>query len=828
MPHDGTSLFRSVQAAALGHRRVYRAASAHLASLCTQLPDVWWLDGDAASAHITDVSFDDSGELLASCSSDGRVVVHHLEQFASGARRAEAAAIAAAERSLDDDVAVDLAVAAAADAAAGKVRHASECEPLFCAATCLTARAARWSPVAPNELIAGFANSNELHVFDLGAADPKTPARLLRSSSTYPSSHGVHDIVLPQASTLVVGAGRDGLLRVWDLRAANTPVLSGPAVLPMKAGATAGWTMGTRTQNWRAGATNALVATPDGGRLYAATDEGNIIGWDVRNCASALHVVRVGRALSSGGGCEGLVALSHHPTLRHTMVAQLSSGCTVAVDVETAAVLAIGGCAEDSLREQWRQQQLQQRRLQQQAGEGESCGGGSSASRGAMSGTGGAASGELDGEIERSPVDWRVRCRRGAWLSSGGGTRDQPLWCCGRATRTPPVGLSHFALSTHCHKLRVVGHVPTSASVVAVDAHPRGHYLALGMRDNTVGLLAPALHRPTVNRQVDVWLTAQAVGAAERKRSGAAGAAGTGAGTAISTGVGAGAATGWGACATAEGVAACGRVSSAEGVAAAPDGVVAASAAGTSVKSGASQVNASPTATAAAGSAPAPATTTSEAAERAPPEMTPAPAAASRTTPVTAPAATPAATSAATPVATPVAAPAAAEATASVSVTATAGASATAPAGTSATAAALGGSDDEELEAQMFRRGFSTARPSNGRTVTHHKHKNARAAAKRAVKPAAPQATPAVHSALTDDRHASLPAHEPVGVPQQQRAAPAATSQVDDAPASQHNLPTGRRAPADWTRPSDGEPIKRQRQASLADFFGGRKVGERE
>ena len=105
---------------------------------------------------------------------------------------------------------------------------------------------------------------------------------------------------------------------VWDVRSSSPRVAQSEA-------ASGGWTMGVRAQDCRAGAISALVASPDGARVYAATDEGCILGWDTHNLNSTLCVVRLARALGEEGAGGGIVGLSHHPGLPNTLCAQLAS-----------------------------------------------------------------------------------------------------------------------------------------------------------------------------------------------------------------------------------------------------------------------------------------------------------------------------------------------------------------------------------------------------------------------------------------------------------------------------------------------------------------------
>ena len=54
--------------------------------------------------------------------------------------------------------------------------------------------------------------------------------------------------------------------------------------------ATSSFTMGVRVQERRAGAINVLTSSPCGTRLYAATDEGVVLGWDTRRLNQTLSV----------------------------------------------------------------------------------------------------------------------------------------------------------------------------------------------------------------------------------------------------------------------------------------------------------------------------------------------------------------------------------------------------------------------------------------------------------------------------------------------------------------------------------------------------------
>ena len=469
----------------------------------------------AATAPRTfpDVRFDAHGELMASCSTDGRIAVHDLQQFTAAVPRAEAAAVAAAEAvadSADDNdlsqqllesstAAASSAAFASALAASDGSKHAPSCEPIFRVSTRRAARACRWDPHNPSELLCAFANSHELLCYDLGSNNLHNPSRILRSGKGYQPQHGVSDIVLPPESGYIAAAGRDGQLRVWDVRA-RSPLVHESTT------ATRSFTMGVRAQDRRAGAIAALSASPDGMRLYAGTDEGCVLGWDIRSLASTCCVVRASRAIYGGGG--GIVGLSHHPSLRQTLLVQLANGAVLVVDGgPMEAVMAVRPPEHQSAH--YHNQQLQQ----QASGEAAGSGGGD-----AGGGAGGGGGGQpmmmvMGGGSEEANAaavnDWSVRSRRGAWLptttsmhgsgggggGSGGGA--ELVWCCGRSGHP---GLSHMRVGHHCSQVTPLTTfaTPTPSSVVCVDAHPEGHYLAVGLRENAIGITAPVGHFPTI------------------------------------------------------------------------------------------------------------------------------------------------------------------------------------------------------------------------------------------------------------------------------------------------------------------------------------------
>eukprot|EP00966_Prymnesium_polylepis_P237790 5499898-Prymnesium_polylepis.1 len=182
----------------------------------SELPGKALLPGSvASSAYISDVRFDEMGELLAACSTDGRICVHQHQQFVCGAAAFEPAAAGGAI----------------------SYRVPDGCEPLCTLTTQLSARAVLWNPVNQNELLCAFANSGDLKIFDLAAAAPGRPARVLRSAA----SQGVADALHLSGGSMVVAGGRDGMLRLWDVRA-------GSGAIVRQSAATKGWTLGLKAE----------------------------------------------------------------------------------------------------------------------------------------------------------------------------------------------------------------------------------------------------------------------------------------------------------------------------------------------------------------------------------------------------------------------------------------------------------------------------------------------------------------------------------------------------------------------------------------------------
>ena len=473
----------------------------HIVSDLAQLPALWALPGPRGPPYVSDVDFDRSGELLASCSTDGRIAIFQAQQFAATLQTAHAHAERAAEEALAMQLASEeraggsahaaaiQAAAVAAAKAAEVAHHTISCEPLLCISTRQSACAARWSPHARDELVCAYANAHELHVFDLGSATPNRPVRRLRSAQAYAATQGVADVAFPPGGAfpaalgrVVLAGGRDGQLRVWDVRAPQPLVAQATT-------ATGGFTLGVRAQDAHAGAINVLCAAPDGARVYAGTDEGCVVAWDVRALQTTLKVVRVGRALASAARstAEGVVGLSHHPSLRHVLCSQLSSGCAILVDAEQGAIRAV--------RPAPRLPPPDAATLPDSEG---------LVPLGARAAIG-AAGGAVGGVVP----DWRVRTHRGAFLESGGG---DVWWCTGLAGTS---ALTSLRVRRYCTELSASHATPTSAPVVAVAAHPQGRMLAVGLRDNAIGFVAPCAHVPALPLCLDEGPT-EAAGDAAR------------------------------------------------------------------------------------------------------------------------------------------------------------------------------------------------------------------------------------------------------------------------------------------------------------------------
>ena len=226
-------------ARAAERRRAQQAVSQCAADLAL-LPALCRMEPRAG--FISDMRWDAVGELLASCSTSGCVMVHRLEQFSNSL----GAAVAASPASLSPE-------------------HTNACNPIFKASPGASPRAVRWNPNDANQLLCALGQSGELLIYDLGGSRPDRAVRRLRPSAHAAAGLADADFLVGERR-LVVGGGRDGALRVWDTRA------PGPVVRPSSQSNS--WTLGVRTKDLHAGAINSVAGAADGRRIFAATQEG--------------------------------------------------------------------------------------------------------------------------------------------------------------------------------------------------------------------------------------------------------------------------------------------------------------------------------------------------------------------------------------------------------------------------------------------------------------------------------------------------------------------------------------------------------------------------
>jgi hypothetical protein len=241
------------------HRRMLRYVSSAMAQLPTSFPIealpragvvLPTVSAGAAHAHVTDVRFDAWGELLASCSTTGTIALHTFNQLA-------------------------IAASAARHAPVGPAAPALCASPVFAIKTGRHARALRWNPHADNQLLCAFSSAGEMSIYDIGVGRGSCVGRCVA-----PGCSGLFDAEFAPkgaaaGSSLVYAGGRDGLLRVWDLRRGKNPIFD-----PRRALA---------DERFKAGPIRSLAAEPDGQIVHAATDAGTVVSWDVRSIATPLR-----------------------------------------------------------------------------------------------------------------------------------------------------------------------------------------------------------------------------------------------------------------------------------------------------------------------------------------------------------------------------------------------------------------------------------------------------------------------------------------------------------------------------------------------------------
>ena len=168
-------------------------------------------------------------------------------------------------------------------------------------------------------------------IFDIGSSRPARPVHHCVFEDVRQGM--LHDILMcdptgeaASGGWALVGGGRDGDLRAWDLRC------TAPVVRPWS-GATSGFTLGKRAKDFRTGSISCL-AEVGGSTLCAGTSDGSVVVWDMRCLRSILSLTRLDRLQRAG-----VDSLLPHPRVRRLVVVQLSDGTLATVDVAASAPL---------------------------------------------------------------------------------------------------------------------------------------------------------------------------------------------------------------------------------------------------------------------------------------------------------------------------------------------------------------------------------------------------------------------------------------------------------------------------------------------------------
>jgi len=209
-----------------------------------------------------------------------------------------------------------------------------------------------------------------------------------------------------------------------------------------------GWTLGKRTRDYKSGSISALAVDAREQLVSAGTSDGALLTWDVRNLKSVLCCTRVSRALA-GRASSGVDSLLPHPRVRDTLLAQLSCGAVAAVDVCAGAILCHTAVEDPA-----------------------------SAARRAEAVT--------REEEPPAAASFAHRGNRLAWLCG-----DEWLAC--GVPSSPAVGL--LQLNHGCSAIAARLFTPTSAPLCALSASPRGHFVALGLEDGSIGMLHPLANK---------------------------------------------------------------------------------------------------------------------------------------------------------------------------------------------------------------------------------------------------------------------------------------------------------------------------------------------
>eukprot|EP01117_Protostelium_nocturnum_P018393 TRINITY_DN7682_c0_g1_i3.p2 TRINITY_DN7682_c0_g1~~TRINITY_DN7682_c0_g1_i3.p2 ORF type:complete len:361 (+),score=119.82 TRINITY_DN7682_c0_g1_i3:531-1613(+) len=139
------------------------------------------------------------------------------------------------------------------------------CDPVVTLETNQKIETIQWDPSDYNRIAASFSSLRSIHMFDLEHCQVGT-----RPTITFDSSNGSGNFdfaFIPQSRGSIVGGGRDGIVRFWDVKTSFRPKKS----IEMKAGSI-----------------HSLQVSPDGQLLYVA-GEGKINAWDLRDTRTPLH-----------------------------------------------------------------------------------------------------------------------------------------------------------------------------------------------------------------------------------------------------------------------------------------------------------------------------------------------------------------------------------------------------------------------------------------------------------------------------------------------------------------------------------------------------------
>jgi len=207
--------------------------------------------------YLTSVAFNRSGGLLACGSTNGRLQIFKISSM-------ETQALLNTGRIYGNDL------SKSEYSPPGQWWH-----------TGLKVESVRWNLLCDSLLACSFASRKDIHIYDItrcvasASGDRidtdfiEKPRILLEASS----GSGIFDFTfIPGTKTRVIGSGRDGYLRIWDLNCTSKP---------------------RREVDGGLGSINTLQISRDGLLLYAGSEKGLIGIWDLRNFHSPLRVLSV-------------------------------------------------------------------------------------------------------------------------------------------------------------------------------------------------------------------------------------------------------------------------------------------------------------------------------------------------------------------------------------------------------------------------------------------------------------------------------------------------------------------------------------------------------